>query len=150
MNSTVTSQIPNGRFLCSIQFAQNTFVRGCPNFTFFATIQKVLKKIVKPKKNMLIHCPNKWQIHSSSVPKIWNTIWKYYLRLRLGKKLTARKSKIFAGCRVANFCRNGLWFTHNNVKHKFTWRCSWNLMGKICVMAALALEFQTVQDGPGL
>ena len=150
MNSTVTSQIPNGRFLCSIQFAQNTFVRGCPNFTFFATIQKVLKNRETEKKNMLIHCPNKWQIHSSSVPKIGNTIWKYYLRLRLGKKLTARKSKIFAGCRVANFCRNGLWFTHNNVKHKFTWRCSWNLMGKICVMAAFALEFQTVQDGPGL
>ena len=54
MNSTVTSQIPNGRFLCSIQFAQNTFVRGCPNFTFFATIQKVLKNRVFFRSQLMI------------------------------------------------------------------------------------------------
>ena len=145
MNSTVTSQIPNGRFLCSIRFAQNTFVR-CPNFTFFATIQKVLKKSWNRKKNMLIHCPTN-DITFILLPileRFGNYMW-----LRLKKKLTARKSKIFAGYRVAEFCRNGLRFTQL-CEHKFTWRCSWNLMGKICVMAAFALEFQTVQDGRGL
>ena len=127
--------------------SHKTLLYGCPNFTFFATIQKVLKKIVKPKKKMLIHCPNNW--HKTF---IFCQNWKY-LEIICGtaveKKLTARKSKIFAGYRVAEFCRNCLWFTQL-CEHKFTWRCSWNLMGKICVMAAFALEFQTVQDGRGL
>ena len=108
---------------------------------------KSAKKIVKPKKKYADSLSNKWHnIHpSANIGKIW----KLFVAAVEKKKLTARKSKIFAGYRVAEFCRNGLRFTQL-CEHKFTWRCSWNLMGKICVMAAFALEFQTVQDGRGL
>ena len=47
MNSTVTSQIPNGRFLCFKTIRINTLT--CSDFALFAIIQKkVGKKAAEP------------------------------------------------------------------------------------------------------